>query len=151
MEAMTSISNMTPNTTLMDGETVQQSFHADRATYVRSNTWLAAAAMAAGMAILWSMGNPHVWTGAVGGLAAVGVRAFYVMSEALATRWDLTNLRVLGPMGRAIPLSDIQHLKTLGSFVQIVTKSGDKHLIKYQPVPQSTVEILRRATERQPS
>ena len=30
-------------------------------------------AMALGMGVLWYMGNPHVWTGAIGGLAAVAV------------------------------------------------------------------------------
>ena len=34
--------------------------------------------MAAGMAILWAMGNPHVWTGAIGGLLAIAVRALYL-------------------------------------------------------------------------
>lgn len=139
------MTNMTPDTPLGADEVVVQSFHADRATYVRSNTWLAAGAMAVGMAILWAMGNPHVWTGAVGGLAAVAVRAFYLMSEALATRWDLTNRRVLGPMGRAIPLSTIKDLNTLGSMVQIVTHTGDKHLIKFQPVPKTTISAIRAA------
>ncbi len=139
------MTRMTPDTALNVGESVRQSFHADRSTYVRSNTWLEAVAMAVGLAILSAMGNPHVWTGAVGGLAAVAVRAFYLMSEALATRWDLTNQRVLGPMGRAIPLSTIKDLNTLGSMVQIVTHSGDKHLIKFQPEPKTTIAAIRAA------
>ena len=66
---------MIPTATLQDGETVQHSFHADRGTYWRDHAWLAAGAMAVGMLALWVLGNPHVWTGAVGGLAAIAVRA----------------------------------------------------------------------------
>ena len=36
---------MTPNTPLTEGEEVLTSFRADRATYVRSNTWMTVAAM----------------------------------------------------------------------------------------------------------
>jgi len=58
---------MTPTAALEDGERVILSFHPDRATYWRDHAWLAAGAMALGMAVLWAIGNPHVWTGAVGG------------------------------------------------------------------------------------
>ncbi len=122
----------TPNTALADGETVQASFAADRATYIRDHAWLAAAAMAAGMGLLWAMGNPHVWTGAVGGLAAVAFRAWFIASDELAVRWDLTDRRLLGPGTRAVRLAEIKAVNTLGSAVQIVTLSGDKHLLKYQ-------------------
>jgi len=125
-------SAMTPTTALEDGEHVVESFHADRGTYWRDHAWLAAGAMAVGMAVLWMIGNPHLWTGAVGGLAAVAVRAFYVASDELAARWDLTDRRLLGPQTRALRLSDIETLRGLGSAVQVVTRAGDKHLIKYQ-------------------
>ena len=138
--------SMTPTTPLADGEEVLQSFRADRATYVRTNTWMAAAAMGAGMLILWVLGNPYVWTGAVGGLAAVAVRAFYLMSEALSERWDLTNQRILGPMTRVIRLGEVKQLNTLGSVVQVVTHSGDKYLIKYQADPKATIAAIQRAS-----
>ena len=41
-------------------------FTPDRATYIRTHWIMAAVAMALGMAILWALGNPHVWTGAMG-------------------------------------------------------------------------------------
>lgn len=138
--------SMTPDTSLGDGEAVLQSFHADRAAYIRSNTTLAAVAMAAGMLILWLLGNPYVWTGAVGGLAAVVVRGYYLMSEELSKRWDLTNLRLLGPMGRAVELGEIKEVNGLGSMVQIVTNAGDKHLIKFQAAPKDTIAAIQRAS-----
>lgn len=136
---------MTPNTPLAEGEEVLLSFRADRATYVRTNTWMAVMAMGGGMAILWLLGNPHVWTGAVGGLLAVTVRAFYLMSEALAERWDLTNQRLLGPMDRAIRLGEIKQLNKLGSVVQVVTGAGNKYLLKYQGNVDETIRQIKAA------
>ena len=138
-------SNLTPTAGLHDGEEVLASFRADRATYVRSNTWMAVAAMAGGMAILWLLGNPDIWAGAVGGLAAVAVRAFYLMSDELAVRWDLTNQRLLGPQSRIVRLGEIKALNRLGNVVQVVTTTGDKHLIKYQVDPFETVRQITSA------
>ena len=135
---------LTPTTELLDGEAVLHSFQGERANYIRTNTWIAAGAMAVGMGILWAVGNPYVWTGAVGGLAAVIVRAGYLMSDELAVRWNLTTQRLLGPGGRAISLSNIAELNKLGSFVQVVTKTGDKHLIKYQADPRATMATIER-------
>ncbi|MGR3713460.1 MAG: hypothetical protein ACU0A6_10115 [Shimia sp.] len=136
---------MTPQVALAKGETVLQSFTADRATYIRASAWLAGGAMAFGMIALWAMGNPHVWTGAIGGLAAIGVRAAYMMSEEMATRWDLTTDRVLGPAERDIALPSIDQLNNMGSVVQIVTHQGDKHLIKFQADPAATIAAIRSA------
>jgi len=138
------VHSMIPTTPLMDGERVLESFRPDRATYWRDHAWMAAAAMALGMAILWALGNPHVWTGAVGGLAAVAVRAGYVASDELGARWDITDRRLLGPQTRAVRLAEIATLRRLGSAVQVVTRSGDKHLIKYQ-ADRAGVEARLRA------
>lgn len=136
---------MTPTTTLLDGETVQQSFTPDRTTYWRDHAGLAAVAMALGMVILWLLGNPHIWTGAVGGLAAVVIRGSYVASDELSVRWDLTNRRLLGPGGRTVRLGEIKALNRLGSAVQIVTHTGDKHLIKYQQDSKATRARIERS------
>lgn len=139
------IHSMTPATTLDDGERVIASFLPDRGAYWRDHAWLAAGAMALGMGVLWVMGNPHVWTGAVGGLAAIAVRAFYVASDELTARWDLTDRRLLGPQRRAVRLSEIRAVRGLGSAVQVVTAAGDKHLIKYQADRAATEARLRAA------
>ena len=137
--------SMTPTAALQDGEAVRQSFTPDRATYIRDHAWMAAVAMALGMVILWLIGNPHIWTGAVGGLAAVVIRGGYVASDELAVRWDLTDHRLLGPGGRAVRLGEIAALNRLGSAVQIVTHAGDKHLIKYQQDGPTTRARIERA------
>lgn len=130
---------------MSDRETV---FRADRATYIRANTWLAALAMAGAMAVLWMIGNPYVWTGAVAGLAAIGLRAWYLASDELAAEWVLSGDRLTGPGGRIVPLSQIATVRAMGSFVQVITRTGDKHLIKYQPDPAATVAEIEAAVAR---
>ena len=44
------------------------------------------------MGVLWAMGNPFPWTGAVGGLAAIALRAWYLSSEDLAIDGILRSL-----------------------------------------------------------
>ena len=133
---------------LAEGETAQAEFAPDRATYWRDHAWLAAIAMAGGMAVLWLIGNAHVWTGAVGGLAAVAIRAWYLADEELAARWVLTDRRLLGPGGRVVRLAEIATLRKLGSAVQVVTAAGDKHLLKYQPDHDATKARIEAARGR---
>lgn len=140
---------MTPPPDLREGETLLAEFAPDTRAYWRDHAWMAVLAMAGGMVILWALGNPHVWTGAVGGLAAVALRAWYLGSEEMAVRWFLTTQRLTGPGGRDVALSDIAKLRTLGSAVQIVTKGGDKHLMKYQPNREATLARLRQAGVRE--
>ncbi len=138
-------SRMTPAAALEEGEEVIASFQADRMTYIRDHAWMAALAMGGGMAILWTTGNPHVWTGAVGGLAAIVIRGWYVASDELTARWDLTDRRLLGPQTRAVRLDQIAQVRGLGSAVQVVSKGGDKHLIKYLADKSTVMDRIRRA------
>lgn len=103
----------------------------DRMAYLRGYATMAAIAMAIGMGVLWAMGNPYPWTGAVGGLAAIVLRGWYLSSEELAIEWTLTEDRLDGPGWRKMTLRDITTVRTLGSSVQVITANGDKHLIKY--------------------
>lgn len=123
-------------------------FAPDRATYIRTHWIMAAVAMAAGMAVLWAAGNPHVWTGAVGGLAAVALRGWYLMDEELANVWTLTDQALDGPQERHVPLSRIARLRVIGAAVQIITDGGDKHLIKFQSDPQATIARIDAARPR---
>ncbi|WP_271948524.1 hypothetical protein [Ruegeria faecimaris] len=120
-------------------------FPPDKGAYIRTNTWMAAAAMAGAMIILWLIGNPYVWTGAPAGLAAIGIRAWYLASEELTAAWEMTDTTLTGPGPRKVALNQIEAVKTMGSFVQIVTKGGDKHLIKYQADSAATKTAIERA------
>ncbi|PWK59885.1 hypothetical protein [Roseicyclus mahoneyensis] len=138
----------TPQTPLETDERVVTSFTPDRATYWRENAWLAVIAMAAGMGILWALGNEHVWTGAVGGLFAIGVRSLYLSSDETKMRWDLTDRRLLGPGPRAVALENIAQVNTIFSAVQVVTVAGDKHLLKYQADAQAVKARIDAARGR---
>lgn len=109
----------------------QTVFRPDRMAYVRAYATMAAIAMAIGMGVLWAMGNPFPWTGAVGGLAAIALRAWYLSSEDLAIEWVLSDDRLEGPGWRKMALRDITTVRMLGSSVQVITAQGDKHLLKY--------------------
>jgi hypothetical protein len=147
-EHITTRTAFTPATELDPGERVLAQFTAGRATYWRENAWLAAFAMAGGMGILWGIGNEHVWTGAVGGLFAIAVRALYLSSDETKMRWDLTDRRLLGPGTRVIALENIAAVNTMFSAVQVVTVTGDKHLLKYQADARATKARIEAARER---
>lgn len=123
-------------------------FIPNRSAYIRAHAWMAAFAMAVGMGILWAMGNPHIWTGAVGGLGAITLRGWFMMSEELAVSWRVADGVLSGPAERRVPLNQIAAVKTMGSYVQVITKGGDKHLIKYQSSPETTASALSLASER---
>ncbi|MBK5934519.1 hypothetical protein C8N32_104175 [Rhodovulum imhoffii] len=132
---------------LADGEHVIESFHTDRAAYIRDHVLMAAIGGVGAMAGMYLMGNPDFWVGAVAALAAVAVRGGYLASEDLSARWDLTGTRLIGPQGRAARLAEIEKLNNLGSAIQIVTRSGDKHLMKYladKPAVKARLEAAIR-------
>jgi hypothetical protein len=148
MPELTTHTHFTPTSALRSGETITARFHADRPTYWREHAWIAALFMGIGMAILWLIGNPHVWTGAIGGLAAVAVRAGYLASDELKMEWVLTDSRLLGPGTRSIPLDNIATMRRLLSAVQIIDAAGDKHLMKYRADPQDIIDRIDRARAR---
>lgn len=115
---------------LLDGETVIEVFRADRATYIRDHLIMAALGAIGAMLALYYMGEVW-WVGAPAAVAAIAVRGFYLASDDLHAHWDLTGQRLLGPQGRVAHLTDIKEIRSLGSAVQIITRGGDKHLIKY--------------------
>ncbi|KPD13487.1 hypothetical protein [Phaeobacter sp. 11ANDIMAR09] len=120
-------------------------FTPNRSAYITAHAWMAAIAMVAGMVILWALDNPHVWTGAIGGLAAIVLRGWYMMSEELAVVWRIENGVLTGPAERRVALNQIEAVKTMGSYVQVITKGGDKHLIKYQASPAFTASTIEGA------
>lgn len=130
---------------LQDGELVTQEFRPDRTTYWRSHLVLAVGfGTLAGLILLWQ-GNPYPVVGPVAAVLAIGARAAFVASEAMAEVWRLTDKRLLGPAGRVIPLAQLQTARPFLGGVQVVTVTGDKHLIKYQANPVVTAARLSSA------
>lgn len=119
-------------------------FTADRETYIHSHTKLAAICMAGAMMVLWLMGDPNIWVGAVAGLGAIVLRGWFMASEQLAVVWEINDGILTGPMERRIPLDQIKTVRSMASFVQVITHSGDKHLIRYQADPAATVTAIER-------
>lgn len=114
------------------GETVRTEFRADRTAYWRSYLIMAVVlGAAAGLFLLWQ-GNPYPVAGPLGAVLAIGARAAYLASEALSEVWRLTDRRLLGPGGRAIPIAQIRSARAFLGAVQITTTTGERHLIKYQ-------------------
>lgn len=124
-------------------------FKPDMSTYIRAHAVMTLFAMAAGMVILWVLGNPHIWTGAIGGLAAVALRGWYMADEVMDEVWVLNRTGLKGPYERQANLDDIAKLRIIAGSVQIVTKSGFKHLIKYQPDPKAVIDTINAARQKQ--
>jgi len=95
--------------------------------------------------VLIAMGNPYPWAGPVAALLALGVRAVYLRSEAMADVWRLTEGALVGPGARRVALADITLVRTLMGHVQVVTKQGDKILIRYLADAKAAVAAIEAA------
>ena len=122
-------------------------FRPDKTTYIRTHLVMALVAMGGAMLVLWLLGNPHVWTGAVAGLAAIVVRGWYMASELLDEVWVMDDAGLGGPNEKYTTLANIDQLRTIAGAVQVVTATGDKHLIKYQSDPQAVIARINAARQ----
>lgn len=114
-------------------------FSPDKGAYIRSHVGMAVVFSLLGMGALALMGNPHLWTAAVGAFAAIGFRGWFLWSEVREEDWILSATQLDGPQGRVARLGDVTKLNRIFSSVQIVTASGDKHLIRYQADREATI------------
>ncbi|NJS40189.1 MAG: hypothetical protein HC783_15585 [Rhodobacteraceae bacterium] len=133
---------------LQEGERVVQAFAPDRAVYWRAHLVMAVIlGIFAGLILLWQ-GNPYPVVGPVAAVLAIGARAAFVQSEAMAEVWQLTDRRLLGPAGRVVPLGKLHSARPFLGAVQVTTSTGDRHLIKYQTDPAATAARLLAAGGR---
>lgn len=117
---------------LEPGERLLAEFHPDTTRYWRDHGIMALLGMAGVGVVLWAMGSAHVAIGSLGAVLALGVRGLYLASETRALRWRLTDRRVILPGGqRAIGLIEIETARVLLGDVQLVTRLGDKYLMKH--------------------
>jgi len=57
-------------------------------------------------------------------------------------------MRLLGPQTRAVDLGQVKDVRTLASAVQVITKTGDKYLLKYQSDRSATKAAILAAATR---
>lgn len=126
-------------------ETLLAEFRADKAVYWKGHLIMAVVLGALAGGALLAIGNPYPVMGPVGAGLAIAARGAFLASEALTDVWKLTDRRLLGPMARAIPLGQITAARPFMGSVQIVTRSGDKHLIKYLADAETIAAKIRKA------
>ncbi|MDH3264466.1 MAG: hypothetical protein OEM24_10755 [Paracoccaceae bacterium] len=128
-----------------DGERVLAEFRADRTAYWRNHLILAVLGGVVAGAVLLAMGNPDPWVGPVAALLAIGVRAAYLASEALGASWRLTERRLIGPGGRVVPLRSLATSRPFFGDVQLITRGGEKHLMKYMADAHAVIAEIEKA------
>lgn len=134
---------------LHTGETVVAQIRPDKRRYWRDHGIMAVALMAIAGAGLWLIGSPYPAIGSLGAILAVSVRAAYLASETLATRWVLTDRRLILPDGvRSVTLLEIKTARPLLGDVQVITTSGDKHLLKHLADGAGVIASLLEARDR---
>lgn len=124
-------------------------FQADAAKYWRDYSFMALAGMfVAGVALI-VLDVPHPAIGSLGAILAVAVRALYLRSETMALRWRLTASHVHHPDGqRKIPLIELETIRTLLGDVQLITRSGDKYLLKHLADGPGTVALITQTRDK---
>lgn len=130
---------------LETGERMIDSFSGNQTTYIKEHILLAALGAVLMSGVLMFMGNPHAWTGVVGSVAAITVRGFYVAREQLGFTWHLTNRRLIGPGGQTVLLQNIEKVNVIFSAAQVVTRTGQKYMLKYQADTKATQAAIDHA------
>ena len=134
---------------LEKGEKVLREIRADKARYWRDHAMLALVAMVLVGLVLWLLGNEYAPLAPIAAIAAIGVRGLYMASEVLGSRWWLTNRRLVLPDGRrSVMLLEIETVRRLMGDIQIITRAGDKHLLKHIGDPESVVGDIVAARKR---
>lgn len=128
------------------GEPVLAVFAADRRRYWTDAAAMAGLGIAAVVLVLPVLGKAaQIPVGILGVVAAVAARSAWLASEVFARRWQLTNRRLVGPQGRQVMLLEIARMRRLMGDVQVVTKDGQKHLIKHLADPQAAIDRIETA------
>ncbi|MCB1396700.1 MAG: hypothetical protein H6898_04870 [Rhodobacter sp.] len=138
-----------PRYILEPGEKLLAELRPDKGRYWRDHGIMAVALMAVAGGVLWAIDSPYPAIGSLGAILAVAVRAAYLASETLGLVWALTDRRVILPDGqRSVMLLELDTARPLLGDVQLITKSGDKHLLKHLAQPRAVVAQILEARER---
>lgn len=134
---------------LETGEKLLGELRADKGRYWRDHALLAVLGMAGVGAVLWLIGSDHVAIGSLGAVLALAVRGAYLYSEQMKTVWRLTDRRLILPDGkRSVMLLEIDKVRRLMGDLQIITRAGDKHLVKHLANPEAEVARITAARDR---
>jgi hypothetical protein len=133
---------------LEKGEKLLREIASDRGRYWRDNAVLALVGMVGLGVVLVLIGSPWPAIGALGAPLAIAVRAGYLASEQLGHRWYLTDRRMLLPGGRSVGLMELEKVRRLMGDVQLVTRAGDKHLMRHIAEPAAVVAEIEAARAR---
>ena len=130
---------------LAEGEVLLANFRADKGVYLRNTlSLMAVLGTLAGLVLIW-LGDPNPWTGPLAAILGIGARAWYLASETLAAEWRLTDRRLLGPAGQVIARADLAAPRRVFGDVAILTRSGDKYLMKCPADPQAVMGAVSAA------
>jgi hypothetical protein len=133
---------------LAPGEKMVAELRSDRGRYWRDHAILAIVGMVGAGVVLLAIGSEHAAIGSLGAVLALAVRGLYLAREQLGFRWYLTDRRVILPGARQVMLLEIETVRKLMGDLQIITRAGDKHLIKHLPDAQGVVAQITQARER---
>lgn len=138
----------TPDLTLEEGEKLLAEWRSDRGRYWRDHGVMALVLTAGAGLTLWLIGVEHIAIGALGAVLAVGVRGLYLQGEQMKSVWRLTDRRVILPHGAAVGLMEIETQRRILGDVQLITRAGDKHLLKHLADADAVLAELTRAREK---
>ncbi|MDV7270520.1 hypothetical protein RYZ20_06365 [Thioclava sp. A2] len=131
---------------LEEGETVLATFLPDAGRYWKDHALLGLLGVALVALGLWYLGNLNqLAVAAIAIVVGMTLRGWYFRSEVFARRWQLTERRLIGPQGRQVMLLEITAVRRLMGDVQIVTKSGGKHLIRHQADAEAVANRIEAA------
>lgn len=130
------------------GEKVLLEIRSDRATYWRDHGVMAVLGMIGAGVVLMLIDSPHVAIGSLGAVLALIVRGLWLYSEQMKFLWVLTNIRLVGPGGRSIYLLELDKIRRLFGDIQIITKTGDKFLVKHVAGSEAVVTQINAARDK---
>lgn len=116
---------------LDSGERLLAELRSEKGRYWRDHAILAVLGMLSAGIVLTVIGSEHAAIGGLGAIFALAVRGLYLAREQLSFRWYLTDKRFLMPGGQQVMLLEIETVRKLMGDMQIITRGGDKHLIKH--------------------
>ncbi len=130
------------------GEKKLREIRANKGVFWRDHGVMALVGMLVAGVVLMLIGSEHVAIGAIGAVLALFVRGLWLYSEQMRFRWILSNIRLVGPAGREVYLLELETVRRLFGDIQIITKAGDKHLIKHVADAEAAVDDILAARDK---